>query len=31
MPLADATQRTRLVTQDLIDVSLGLHDRVDRE
>ncbi len=28
VPLADAIQRTRLVTQDLIDVSLGLHDRV---
>ncbi len=31
VPLADAIQRTRLVTQDLIDVSLGLHDRVSRE
>ena len=31
IPLADAIQRTRLVTQDLIDVSLGLHDRVTRE
>ncbi len=31
VPLADAIQRTRLVTQDLIDVSLGLHDRLDRE
>jgi 6-phosphofructokinase 1 len=31
VPLADATQRTHLVTQDLIDVSLGLHDRPSRE
>ncbi len=31
IPLADAIQRTRLVTQDLIDVSLGLHDRMSRE
>ncbi|MGH9556919.1 MAG: 6-phosphofructokinase [Terriglobales bacterium] len=31
IPLADAIQRTRLVTQDLIDVSLGLHDRLNRE
>ncbi|MGH9601232.1 MAG: 6-phosphofructokinase, partial [Terriglobales bacterium] len=30
IPLADAIQRTRLVTQDLIDVSLGLHDRMRR-
>jgi len=31
IPLADAIQRTRLVTQDLIDVSLGLHDRMSHE
>jgi 6-phosphofructokinase 1 len=31
VPLADATQRTHLVTQDLIDVSLGLHDRPSHE
>ncbi|MGH9508666.1 MAG: 6-phosphofructokinase [Terriglobales bacterium] len=30
VPLADAIRRTRLVTQDLIDVSLGLHDRMSR-
>jgi 6-phosphofructokinase 1 len=27
VPLAEATSRTRLVGQDLIDVALGLHDR----
>jgi 6-phosphofructokinase 1 len=27
LPLSDATSRTRVVGQDLIDVALGLHDR----
>jgi len=27
VPLSEATSRTRVVGQDLIDVALGLHDR----
>ncbi len=30
VPLKDAISRTRLVTQDLIDVALSLHDRVEQ-